>query len=957
MSSTTTLRAPNQLVLKGKALHEALANPRCLFLLDSIFKRGPLTVKQIAEAAALSQRDVDSLLAVAVDAELIAYSSGLYSLTVLGEKRIAFGSTSFEFLVGAKLVADPAALANALRNEYKIKNLIGIGATSYTFLAEQSGTHRDRALKIFIPGTVTYERLDEALRKRAQITGDVAVPEIVDAGQVMIRCPDGRSHITACVALEYVSNSQTFAEFLKSQENLSPRVFQRFVERVGGALAAIELVGLSHGDLHERNILVAKRASYGGTQDFWVIDFIGVPSTSSPEMDVPSDMENFRNHLLRAAVVACERYPGYSVRLLLGENVFRVLEGLRNEAYRSFSELLEDFHRSRLPIPQDYFRAPLPEPFEWLRVEFIPSAEWLYRLFEPVPSRFETIARFGNTWLSGPRGCGKSHYLRVLAFHPQVIVEAAKNQELNQKLKSINYDFKRAFGILFACRLGEFKPFAPDVMRRTTFDSETKAFLKHILILKIWNKTLQTIKEGLECCEDETNRSVLAPPTNSTHLIQFFEDRLGSMAVMEDPTAESVFLQCLAACSARENSAVAVWPDAARRKSGRLLDEADLDQFFRVVKQTFPDLTETRFYILVDDASYGHIHFEMQKLLNSLVRAVQANHCFKITCEKYMYTLDTADGRAIDPRHEVTYVDLGEVSTKAQRETAVDLSEYMARVIDSRLRAAGYKSEIRAILGRSQDAREFLAALSVPGSRRPKKGERAAPKAPRPRAYYAGWNIVWSLAHGSIRTLLELVEYIFRKSKASQETDGIALKVQDSAVRSYSNLHYKALSMLPGAIDGEPIGPRLQGVISAIGEMSRQYLERYETGEKGRWYETISLERLDRRRLPQGAQNILDELVKYGLLLDEGITFSRAQFGLLPRYDMNKIFAPAFQTTYRVRNHIYVTRNRFVELLSKPDKFVSRHRRKLDELADRRRTKVKGQPPQGLLFEENSATE
>jgi tRNA A-37 threonylcarbamoyl transferase component Bud32 len=957
MSAISTLRLPNELILQEDELHRLLLNPNCLLIMSILFEKGKLDADQIADLAGLSQEETTSLLQSVVNVRLVARSEGRYSLTPIGERRVSYGSVSFEFLVGTTLRSIPGSVSHALGRAYDIKKLIGVGATSYTFLAEQSGTHRDRALKIFIPGTVDYDRLDEAVRKRARIHPDVAIPEIFDVGQVTIKFPDGRTHDTCCVAIGYVSDSQTFAEFLKSQENLSPKVFQRFVERVGGALAAIESVGLRHGDLHERNILAVGGTSGGGTHDFRVIDFIGVPSTSSAEMDVASDLENFRNHLLRAAVIACERYPGCSARLLIGENVFRVLEGLRNDAYKSFGDLLEDYQRPRQSIPQGYFDTPRPQPFEWLRVEFIPSAEWLYRLFQPDPSRFDTIARFGNTWLSGPRGCGKSHYLRVLAFHPDVIARAEQDAELASKLQTIKYDFKTAFGILFACRLGEFKPFIPEAIGNHTFDVSTQMFLKHILILKIWNRTLQTIREGLTFLSESARTPILSTPVNFRALVEFLQEKLGTIAVIDGPEAESIFVQCLAVCSARENSAVAVWPYPDRRKNVRALNESDLDEFFQVIKTTFPELSATRFYILVDDASYGHIHFEMQKVLNSLVRAVQANHCFKITCEKYMYTLDTADGRAIDPRHEVTYVDLGEVSTKAQRETAVDLSEYMARVIDSRLAAAGYKSDIRAILGQSQDVREFLSALSIPGSRRPKKGEKRGGRPPRPKAYYAGWNIVWSIAHGSVRTLLELVEHIFRTSKASKETTAILPKAQDTAVRSYSNRQYKALWMLPGAIDGEPIGPRLQGVISAIGEMSRQYLERYDTGEEGRWYETISLERLDRGPLPDIAQNILYELVKYGLLLDEGITFSRAQFGLLPRYDLNKIFAPAFQTTYRVRNHIYVSHERFIELLVKPDKFVNRHRRKLDELAKEHGNEAEAHSRQPGLFGEDRDSE
>ena len=121
--------------------------------------------------------------------------------------------------------------------------------------------------------------------------------------------------------------------------------------------------------------------------------------------------------------------------------------------------------------------------------------------------------------------------------------------------------------------------------------------------------------------------------------------------------------------------------------------------------------------------------------------------------------------------------------------------------------------------------------------------------------------------------------------------------------------------MLPEDLNGRALGPKLQAVISAIGRISREYLLHYDTGDSRRWYETISIERLDAHPLSDDAEKILFELVKYGLVLNEGVTFSRAQFGLTVRYDLNKIFSPAFQITYRVRNHLYLSHDLVDELL------------------------------------------
>ena len=220
-------------------------------------------------------------------------------------------------MVGVTISSERDKPEHALNCTYEIRRPIRAGATSFTFLAKQSGTHRDRTLKIFRPGTVTWEELDSALQRRAAIRDD-AIPEIIEAGQISLSVP-GLGQVTVpCVVLAFIdSGAITFSEYLDAQENLNQAIFERFIERVAGALSAIESANLSHGDLHERNILVVPGVSSAMARDFFIIDFVGVPSANSRELYAASDMENFRNHLIRAAIAACERYPGVSARLLL----------------------------------------------------------------------------------------------------------------------------------------------------------------------------------------------------------------------------------------------------------------------------------------------------------------------------------------------------------------------------------------------------------------------------------------------------------------------------------------------------------------------------------------------------------------------------------------------------------------------------------------------------------------
>jgi tRNA A-37 threonylcarbamoyl transferase component Bud32 len=875
-----------------------------------------------------------------IRAGLLAESAGQYQITDKARDRFERQLLTEDTLLGKTISGRRSLnLRKPLQGDYDVKTVIGRGSTSITFLAEQKATHKDRALKVFLTTTVTMDKLDAALTCRNCVQSD-CIPEVIEAGEIEVELSGGTTLTTCCVVMLYVdSTSQTLDKYLESHENIDSSFLERFVEHLGGAMCEIEKAGLRHGDLHEGNVLVQTSTTGANLPRFWVIDFVGVPSTGSLELDHPSDMENFRNHLLRAALVACNRVPGYSARLLLGERVFRIVQSLRSGSYQTFADLMRDYHRDATLIPQDFFEEPAHGPFEWLRVEFIPDASWLYRLFEPIESWFAMIAKFGNICISGPRGCGKSHYLRVLAFQPQALASAEKDQALHNKLQRIGYDFHRLFGVLFACRLGEFKAFTPDAIGQSAFDLDTILFLKHILVLKIWNQTLNTILEGIATESPLSHHPVLSSPTanGANDFVDFVTERLGNIAGIESDCATSILKRVTAVCIARENSATSVWHKPAKRPEGRRLDERDLHEFFSMMRRLIPDLHSAQFAVLVDDATEGHMCFEYQCILNSLIRASHDKHCFKLTHEKYRYTLDSADGRPIDPRNELEFVDLGETSVRAQKKRSkADLAKYMARVVNRRLEATGYVPNIVHILGQSQNPTTFLTHLAPLTKRRSTITQtdsfQVSVDTRKSRALYAGWNIIWQLSHGSIRTLLEIIEEIFRDAKVEKTTRKVSLQDQDLSVRNYSVRKFRALSLIPGEIDGKSLGEALQDVLSAIGEISWRYLVSYDTGSPNRWYETISVDRNERGGLEPCASRLLAELLKHDLLLAEGMNYSRSQIGLGVRYDLNKVFTPAFRTTYRVRNHLYVSNATFSELLAHPGQFVRAHARKLGSL-------------------------
>lgn len=933
MSRTISLETTNQIINSSLDKFQLLHDPLILIILNLMSLTNGISLKEIQDIFKLkNSNQINFLFNRLLSNRLIERKNNKYFLT--SEMISILDHTTFDLSSLANGSLDnKSGIKNTLGHSYEIVKIIGKGSTSTTFLVKNKKTHCRQTLKVFSPNIITYKELDEALKKLSVLDSNNAFPKIMDSGEIYINHNDNEISLP-CVLLDFVpETAKTFHQFLAENENISREVIEEFISTIGGALELLESVELNHGDLHEANILVRTGNSPNIIRDIYIIDYIGVPSFLSPNLKIKSDLENFKDHLMNAILEVSRKNPRVPVKTLVGDKVFRILQKLKTNEYNNFKEIMKDYENHNFSIPENYFTPPSEEPFECLRAETIKSDELLFKLFEPINSKLRVISRFGNTWISGPRGCGKSHYLRIMMFYPEVIKLSKTDNELKQKFEEINYSPLDNFGILFPCRLGEFKPFVPESINKTVFDINTKRFLKHLLILKIWNKTLERIKAGLNCINPETSMPIIRHPNEISWLRTFIEERLGPMLMIEKNDILYYFNRITELCLAKESFATSIWHKQDLWKGMTLLNERDLDNFFNVIKNSFQDLKSTRFYILVDDASEGHIHFEMQKVLNSLVISAQSNHCFKITFDKYLYTLETAEGRGIDPRNDVTYEDLGEGTISTIRGSK-EVNEYMARVINRRLEYANYKSNIREILGHSQDVTTFLSALSQPGKSTIKKIRN------KERAYFAGWNIISSLAHGSMRSLLELIESIFKDNNFKRSTQFISLVDQDKSVRKYSKKQFKALAMLPGVINDEPLGEKLQNVISVIGKISSEYLKNYKTNDSDRWYETISISREDKKSLSQYSSNLLIELIKYGLFIVEGTTFSRSQFGLSQRYDMNKIFAPAFETTYRVRNLLYVNHQNLDLLLKAPDNFLNKHRHKLNSLTNSKRKTI-----------------
>jgi len=758
-------------------------------------------------------------------------------------------------------------------------------------------------------------------------------PELVEAAIKRLGAVDGIPHLVApmdsytipatsiaedpvelyCIVFPFIDGT-TLDDYLFKRPPVTPFYFEAFVRQVGGVLRDLEMRGMTHGDLHGRNILVS---SEDPNLEFTVIDPSHGLTSASPYTRQRSDFEWFKEHLAVALFGLRHHLASISIQRHLGPRLFSIINRILQADRMTFREvfgLLEDdpfyaqWLRDRTEFISTKFKQPMP--LGLLRWEEIADPAQALDLFEPFPGLFRQVRAFGNSLIVGPRGSGKSTYLAALAYFP-----AAKKRLVEPT---------EVFGVLFSCRQGEFKQISHDFIR---FDAASRIAVKHILALKIIRRVLAILSSASGLGE-------LASSGDMTHLYEFVRSHVPGEAsiprVSASPTAE---LSNLAAGVVRweelEMRRLFATSDASRNIAPRHLNEASLLKFCELVRGVFPALASSRFYFLFDDAGEPNIPRDAQHVLNDFVASSNSVYCIKLSAERYSYELSDSVDRTLEETHDFTSFD---ISSAYATEGGVDHSRtavrnYFAKIMKKRLEFWKYpETNIAKYLAfENKPVREMgpvpeLIRLLADGRR---------------NAYYAGWEVVWRLADKTPRNLIELVSEIFAQGGVrpqehttldrSVRTEAISARIQDRAIKDVSSRRLRGLEFIPGEISilGEkaPLGKHLYACASAFGAVSHRYLTKHR-GKSGRLSEILAIERNDTSLLSQEARNVLQLLVRYGIFDDSPLTFAFDDGQKKPICVLNRIFCPAFRISFRRDVHLRLSARKFEMYLLRPASFV-----------------------------------
>ncbi|MHA1749833.1 MAG: ORC-CDC6 family AAA ATPase, partial [Promethearchaeota archaeon] len=531
---------------------------------------------------------------------------------------------------------------------------------------------------------------------------------------------------------------------------------------------------------------------------------------------------------------------------------------------------------------------------------------WLRR-FEPDKGLYAKIKEFDNTICSGPRGCGKTIYLRSLSFVPRLIKLINYNPEkYSEERKKIAF-FDNMFGIYFACRQGEFKYFS-----KTQFDFEnpkTPLFIKHIIILRIIKSTLKLIHNAY-------NEELFNSEPKIKKILKFLKNYLlGEKIILIKEEHKNPLGQLVEIIGEEENYCEKLLDDKRYPDTGKMLNEHRLIKFFNILKESIHEIRNMKFYIIFDDISEPQVPIECQKIINSLMACLNETYCCKFSTEKFAYTYVDMYGKTLQSTNDYTYIDLSVIGGFEDRYTEREYKNYLERIINRRLNISKFKRKINEILENLPYPTQTLINLLSEYAR----GNTAL----RNEIKFAGWDLIVQLSSRSVRDAIAICDFIFREYESlkgdldnlKKSNEKISVDIQNRAIKKYSIQEYK------GLVNISYHGKEVFNIVRNFGEISRHFLKREITKEKGRKYEVITIERTDVRELSENAEKILRTLIRYSVFLDRGLSFSREQIGLVEKLTLHKKFTPALMTTYREREHLRLSKNRLEKFILKPDEF------------------------------------
>ncbi|MEW6682687.1 MAG: AarF/UbiB family protein [Nitrospirota bacterium] len=797
------------------------------------------------------------------------------------------------------------------RADVVVVGWVDSGNDAHVFRARSDSLNRDLACKVIPRSNLLHDQDGGELWRKEVYKADALKSSTVVKFEDIQEWRDDSAGIDCVVLISEFVEGPSLRKFVSAFADVITVTFiANWLATMLNLFNEMKRQGVSHGDLHNGNILVEDRSSYdllGPQYVFRVTDFGVADATSEPR---------FKDDYLQLAdilkqLLGLVRYSEGSPK---DKFIFKVLRDHFVSRHLVEADLTRDplarqpasLLRRLIDLDGDFERSAAQEsarlltPFDFLSCEQIGEAPSLLRaLYSDRFLGLSEIESQNNVVVTGPRGCGKTTVFRSLSLDQKMHVNEA------------DPDQTRYIGVYYRC-IDLYFAFPRYVIPAR---NEALDIPIHFITATLLAKLLDSLETwARKHFGDEFNSAESKVAENLWSAFEIDPPQYPGQTTLKAIIARLNKERLKAAERQR-------FVNDENRDIGRCFGPEVLLKACEALSH-FPFARGRPIYFFIDDYSSPKVTKDLQKSLNRVFMQRASVCFFKLSTESPVsFAKSDIDQKIYVESREFIVQNLGLVYLHAEigpKLTFID-DVFRRRLAQSNTSLSA--RELAHLVGTSSQWSNNESARQIRDGKKP---------------LLWGRETLCSLCSGDIHYLISLVGNMVNLSGGAQELANaqgafrIPPETQNRAIREEAGRFLKNLRGIPKC------GEQLVSIVEAFGNVSHSHLKYIDSkNEDGSPPKQASrVEPYEPFSLSPAAQQLYDELLRYSVFIEDFRGKSR-RGKVVPRLYLRRFLIPHFNLTFSMRDSIELEPVDFEEFLLAPKTFEQKLRLKSQEDARR----------------------